>query len=113
MKPRLGLTVGGIVLGLTGWAVVSYATSRPVYLRDGETSNLTCYGGEPKGMISVRSTDEGQTADVTYDGRTHQLRFSGSFLFTDYYSDGTIHLSLDPEGRLDNFPDGPGGLCAA
>lgn len=99
-------------VGVAAFFWVGFSSNRPTFLKDGKTLLFTCYGSDPKGEIVVTSVDNGQTADVTFDGRTHRLPYTGSLLITDYYSDGSISLSLDPEARLYGFPDGPGGLCA-
>jgi hypothetical protein len=91
---------------------IGLSSKSPIFLKNGGPITFTCYGGDPKGEIIVRSTDEGRSADVTFQDRTYRLPYTGSFFFTDYYSDGSISMSLDPEARLDGFPGGPGGLCA-
>jgi hypothetical protein len=107
-------TVALLAVGIIGAAAfwVVFSSNSPTYLKDGKTFVFTCYNSDPKGDILGRSNDHGFSAEIAFNGRAYQLPYTGSFLFADYYSDGSINLSLDPEARLDGFPDGPGGLCA-
>lgn len=109
---RILVTVAIVSAGLVGAAFASYKTAEPFFLKDGRSYTLSCYGSEPKGELHISTVDRGNMVDVTFEDQTFRLKFTGHFLFTDFYSDGSIALSLDPEGRLEGFPHGPAGLCA-
>ena len=96
---------------MVGLSAYSFATSAPYHLRNGATLDLSCGVQGADGTLLVVSEDGGLSAQISFREQTFHLRFDGHFLFKDYYSDGAVSLTLDPEGHLSGVSNGPAGTC--